>query len=112
MPTRAKYKTLKTISFLHTERLSLENAYYRPHKKNEETLDAFIYEISTHTTTVLQAAVSSTHSVKPGGFKWLRSLAVKILRYVAIVPAGTELDPPFPNNGPPIAEKYVMLVKE
>jgi hypothetical protein len=115
-PVGTAYVPLPLVHFLSGERLQLEDGYYCPSSRSQETFDAFIYESVSKTATVFQVTTSKTHSVKEGGIKWLQDLGVKKFRYIAVSTPDTPLDLPFPNewnapSGPSIPEKYLLTVE-
>jgi hypothetical protein len=112
-----KCDALRLISFLHGANLALVDGYYCPSYITEETLDAFIYDAASKTATIFQATVSSEHSVKEGGVRWLQGLGVQTFRYIAVTPPNQTMDLPFPNawsntGGPSFPDKYVLVVKD
>jgi hypothetical protein len=117
LPDGATPTALPFHAFRRGQNLTLQEGYYVPSERNQETLDAFIYLAALNIAIILQATVSSHHTVKVGGFKWLQDLGVENFYYIAVTPPSYEGDPPldvpFPNGlCGSILDVYCLILPE
>jgi hypothetical protein len=104
---------LKVHYFHEKENLTLEDGYYYPFERNQETFDGFIFAKTGAIATIFQATDGMKHFLKNGGFTWLRQLGVEKFRVVIVgTPVNTKLDLAVSNSlGGFVSEVYLLVLQ-
>ncbi|KAI9573908.1 hypothetical protein HD554DRAFT_2166732 [Boletus coccyginus] len=107
------YDTFSTFPFNATIKKVTETGYYLPTSATEATFDAFYYDADLKEATVLQATVSSCHTVKVKGLQWLQEVGVESAHYVAITGQQEVFDLPVPMDYDVfLKEKYHLVLSK
>jgi hypothetical protein len=110
-PETTTFVPLVRRRYLLNQMITLENGYYQP-APGQPTFDAFIYDETSKTATMLQMTVATKHDVKTKGVEWLRNQGVENFRLVAVTPPDTLIDLPVPNTLVPLITAVCNLVLE
>lgn len=113
LPDDARFSRLWVHHYIPGTKIHLEDGYYVSTLHSAPTMDAFIYDSATATASIIQVSTSDHHSVKGQGIKWLLSLGVKKIQYIAVLTSDTPLDLPFSNewSGGLISDKYFIVLE-
>ncbi|KAI9568403.1 hypothetical protein HD554DRAFT_2099941 [Boletus coccyginus] len=106
------YDSFSSFPFNANIKEVTKTGYYLPTSTAEATFDAFYYDADLKKATVLQATISSGHTVKAKGLQQLQEVGVQSACYVAITPPQEVFDLPVPKDydGVFLKEKYHLVL--